>query len=194
MKSEMMELTIGKEKNNFNKDWNDLYEKSSTYTNNYKTILTSRKPLQYFPDDYNGSISASGTVEDEKLKEEIQKWNNDYYELLEYRKNPTLGRMKCSKCLLSGSNDDPIFVGIEKVFARIVSNQCNNNIVNNQSHEIITYHCNVMNIFSCPFESKEESYNEKEMKNQNIHTKEKIYLLYKEYHLQLNKQYLHFLK
>ena len=85
----------------------------------YKTILISRKPLQYFPDDYNGSISASGIV-DEKLKEEIQKWNTDYYELLEYRKNPTLGRMKCSKCLLSGSNDDPIFVGIEKVFARIV--------------------------------------------------------------------------
>ena len=108
------------------KDWNDLYEKSSTYTNTYKTTLISRKPLQYFPDDYNGSISAQGIV-DEKLKEEIQKWNNDYYELLEYRKNPTLGRMKCSKCLLSGSNDDPIFVGIEKVFARIVSKQCNNN-------------------------------------------------------------------
>ena len=107
------------------KDWNDLYEKNSTYTDTYKTTLTSRKPLQYFPDDYNGSISALGVV-DEKLKEEIQKWNKDYYELLEYRKNPTLGRMKCSKCLLSGSNDDPIFVGIEKVFARIVSNQCNN--------------------------------------------------------------------
>ena len=97
-------------------------------------------------------------VVDEKLKEEIQKWNTDYYELLEYRKNPTLGRMKCSKCLLSGSNDDPIFVGIEKVFARIVSNQCNNNnTVNNYSHSlIITYHCNVMNIFSCPFESKRQ--------------------------------------
>jgi hypothetical protein len=104
------------------KIWNDLYQKSSTYTNNYKTILTSRKPLQYFPDDYNGSISASGTVEDEKLKEEIKKWNIDYYELLEYRKNPILGRIRCSKCLLSGSNDDPIFIGIEKVFTKIVSN------------------------------------------------------------------------
>ena len=94
-------------------------------------------------------------VEDEKLKEEIQKWNKDYYELLEYRKNPTLGRMKCSKCLLSGSNDDPIFVGIEKVFARIVSNQCNKIMLILNLHGIITYHCNVMNIFSCPFESKE---------------------------------------
>lgn len=62
--------------------------------------------------------------------------------------------MKCSKCLLSGSLDDPIFVGIEKVFARIVSNQCNkNNTVNHHSDGVITYHCNIMNIFSCPFES-----------------------------------------
>jgi hypothetical protein len=142
-------------------DWNDLYEKNSTYTNNYKTILISRKPLLYFPDDYNGSISVSGIVKDEKLKEEIQNWNTDYYELLEYRKNPTLGRMKCSKCLLSGSNDDPIFNGIEKVFARIVMKHCNSNdTVNDYSQNPnITYHCNVMNIFSCPFESKEESYN-----------------------------------
>jgi hypothetical protein len=147
------------------KEWNELYEKSSTYTNSYtnsyKSILASRKPLQYFPDDYNGSISTAEVV-DEKLKEEVQKWNTDYYKLLEYRKNPILGRMKCSKCLLSGSNDDPIFVGIEKVFARIVSNQCNNNIANDQSHGLITYHCTILNIFSCPFENKKEAYNKKE--------------------------------
>ena len=47
------------------KDWNDLYEKSSTYTNAYKIILTSRKPLQYFPDDYNGSISSLRIIDDE---------------------------------------------------------------------------------------------------------------------------------
>ena len=54
----MMELITGKaRKSSQLKDWNDLYEKNSTYTNAYTTILTSRKPLQYFPDDYNGSIS-----------------------------------------------------------------------------------------------------------------------------------------
>jgi hypothetical protein len=88
------------------KNWNELYKKSLIYTDTYKTILTSRKPLQYFPDDYNSSISSFGTIEE--LKEEIQNWNKNYYELLEYRKNPILGRMKCSKCLLSGSKDDPI--------------------------------------------------------------------------------------
>jgi hypothetical protein len=63
--------------------------------------------------------------------------------------------MKCRECLLSGSLDDPIFNGIERVFARILSKQCNNN----KSHDPITYHCNVMNIFSCPFESTEKSNN-----------------------------------
>ena len=158
--------------------WNELYQKSSIYTNNYKTILTSRKPLQYFPDDYNNSIPIIGVVDDEKLKEEIQNWNTDYYELLEYRKNPTLGRMKCSKCLLSGSLDDPIFVGIEKVFGRIISNQCNNNKNNNLNGQI-TYHCNVMNIFSCPFESKEESYNEKEIKESKYpYKREDLFILH----------------
>ena len=33
------------------KDWNELYEKNSTYTRTYKITLTSRKPLLYFPDD-----------------------------------------------------------------------------------------------------------------------------------------------
>ena len=39
------------------KAWNDLYEKNSKYTDTYKTTLTSRRPLQYFPDDYKSSIS-----------------------------------------------------------------------------------------------------------------------------------------
>ena len=159
------------------KDWNVLYEKNSTFTNSYKSILTSRKPLQYFPNDYNCSISALGIV-DEKLNEEIQNWNTNYYELLEYRKNPTLGRMKCSKCLLSGSNDDPIFVGIEKVFARIISNQCNdNNAANNHSDVIITYHCNIMNIFSCPFESI-KSYKEKEIESKYPYKREDLFVLH----------------
>ena len=63
----------------------------------YTTTLTSRKPLQYFPDDYNCSISLIGVGD--KLKEEIQQWNTEYYELLEFRKNPTLGRRKCYGCI-----------------------------------------------------------------------------------------------
>ena len=85
--------------------------------------------------------------------------------------------MKCSKCLLSGSNDDPIFVGIEKVFARIISNQCNDNAANNHSDVIITYHCNIMNIFSCPFESI-KSYKEKKLESKYPYKREDLFALH----------------
>jgi hypothetical protein len=160
------------------KDWNELYEKSSSYTNAYTTALTSRKPLQYFPDDYNGSISTTGIAEDENLKEEIQKWNTEYYELLEYEKNPTFGRMKCTECLLSGSLDDPIFIGMEKVFARIVMKHCNNSAVNTHSDGIITYHCNIMNIFSCPFESTEKSNNKNKIESKYSYKREDLFALH----------------
>ena len=164
------------------KDWNELYEKNSTYTRTYKITLTSRKPLLYFPDNYNDSISSIGVVSDE-LKEEIQKWNADYSELLEYRKNPILGRKKCSKCLLSSSHDDPIFAGIEKVFAKIVMKYCNSNdTVNDYSQSPnITYHCNVMNIFSCPFKSKESFKNidEKDETSKLSYKREDLFALHK---------------
>jgi cobalamin biosynthesis Co2+ chelatase CbiK len=88
------------------KEWNDLYEKNSKYTDNYKIMLVSRKLLQYFPDDYNGSITSFN----EELKEEAQRWNKEYYELLEFRKNPTLGRNKCIGCIFSTLLDDPFLL------------------------------------------------------------------------------------
>ena len=153
------------------KKWNEIYEQNSIYTDNYRITLVSRKPLQYFPDDYNGSISVSEVREDEKLKEEIQNWNTDYYELLEYRKNPTLGRNKCSGCIFSTDLDDPLFVGIGKVVARIVSKHCNHNNLNfisNTDNDLILYPCRVMNFFQCPFESNN---------NQYPYTKEKLFAL-----------------
>ena len=77
--------------------------------------------------------------------------------------------MKCSNCILSGLFNDPIFVVVEKVFARIITNNCNKNddFVKNTNHLIISYSCKIMNFFQCPFESKEndsyeENNNEKE--------------------------------
>ena len=158
------------------KDWNDLYQKSSTFTNAYTTTLTSRKPLQYFPDDYNGSMSSLRAIDE--LKEAAEQWNKDYHELLEFRMNPTWGKQKCRYCLLSGSNDDPIFIGIEKVFARIVSSRCNNNNKNNNPNDQITYHCNVMNIFSCPFENTEKSDNKNKIESKYPFKREDLFALH----------------
>jgi len=88
------------------KKWNEIYEKNSIYTVNYRITLISREPLLSFPADCNGSLSSFN----EELKEEIQKWNNDYFELLEFRKNPTMGRNKCSGCIVLTDLDDPLFV------------------------------------------------------------------------------------
>ena len=65
-----------------------------------------------------------------------------------------MGRNKCIRCLLSTHLDDPLFVGIEKVIARIVSNHCNNNnlkSINNVDNDLVSYPCRVMNFFQCPF-------------------------------------------
>jgi hypothetical protein len=140
------------------KKWNEIHEKNSIYTDNYRITLISNKPLQYFPDDYNGYISSFN----EELKEETQKWNKEYYELLEFRKNPTLGRNKCSRCVFSTHLDDPLFVGLGKVVARIVSNQCNNNnnlnYISNTDNVSISYPCRVMNFFQCPFENNNNQF------------------------------------
>ena len=149
------------------KKWNELYEKNSIYTDRYKIILISREPLHYFPDEYNGSISSFK----EELKEEIQQWNTEYYELLEFRKNPTLGRRKCSGCIFSGHLDDPLFVGIEKVIARIVSNHCKNNnlkSISNVDNDLVSYPCRVMNFFQCPFGGNNNQYS---------YTKENLFTL-----------------
>ena len=49
--------------------------------------------LQYFPDDYFEWMFPLGIPED--LKEEANKWYSDYIELMEYRRNPRIGRTKC---------------------------------------------------------------------------------------------------
>ena len=76
------------------------------------------------------------------------------------------------RCILSTHLDDPIFVGIGKVFARIVSNQCNNNnlnIISNVDNDLISYPCKVMNFFQCPFENSNN--------NQYPYTKENLFAL-----------------
>ena len=85
-----------------------------------------------------------------------------------------MGRNKCSRCIFSTHLDDPLFVGIGKVLARIVSKHCNNNnnnlnFISNTDNDLISYPCRVMNFFQCPFESN----------NNNLYpyTKEKLFAL-----------------
>ena len=71
-----------------------------------------KEGLQYFPDDYFEWMFPLGIPEE--LKIEANKWYSEYIELMEYRRNPRIGRTKCFRCLLSPSREESaIFLGIK---------------------------------------------------------------------------------
>jgi hypothetical protein len=91
----------------------------------------------------------------EDLKEEANKWYSDYIDLMEYRKNPRIGRTKCFRCLLSPSREESaIFLGINKVIARAIDQE------NNISSSTI-YPCPILNRYECPFDKKKSNNNNK---------------------------------
>lgn len=70
---------------------------------------------------------------------------SEYQELIEYTKNPNYSRLKCFHCLLSPDGNDPIFIGINRLVAKGLSN----GILKGDG---IQYPCQVVNRFQCPFE------------------------------------------
>ena len=77
--------------------------------------------------------------------EEVKRWDSDYLELMEYTKNPNYGKVKCFHCLLSPAGDDPIFIGINRLVAKGLTN-------GEQEKDPIQYPCQVVNRFQCPYE------------------------------------------
>ncbi len=102
--------------------------------------------LSYFPDDFDQVLTYTSESELEKGQErskDIEKWNSDFLELMEYTKNPNYGKVKCFHCLLSPAGDDPIFTGINRLVAK--------GLVNGK-HDLQQYPCEVVNRFQCPYE------------------------------------------
>jgi hypothetical protein len=103
--------------------------------------------LDYFPDDFDRDLIYM--LEDElnvwRKQKDVKKWYSDFLELMEYTKNPSYGRLKCFHCLLSSDGDDPIFIGINRLVAKGLSND-------SQEKDGIGYPCQVVNRFQCPFE------------------------------------------
>ena len=74
--------------------------------------------LEYFPDDFD-NIQTSITEEELKdSDDQTRKWYSDYLVLMEHKRNPNYGRTKCFHCLLSPEQDDPIFIGINRLVAK----------------------------------------------------------------------------
>jgi hypothetical protein len=87
--------------------------------------------LNYFPDDFDQVLTyvTEDKLEKGKERQDIEKWNLDFIELMEHVVNPNYGKMRCFHCLLSPDGDDPIFIGINR-----------------------QYPCKVVNRFRCPYE------------------------------------------
>jgi hypothetical protein len=126
---------------------------------NYKV----KEGLQYFPDNYFEWMFPLGIPEEHK--EEANKWYCDYIELLEYRRNPRIGRTKCFRCLLSPDMEESaLFIGINKVIARSIESDedssnskkgdNNNNTCSSTSTRRSIYPCKVLNRYACPYDNK----------------------------------------
>jgi hypothetical protein len=103
--------------------------------------------LDYFPDDFDQDLTYISEDEFEQVRqrEEVKRWDSDYLELMEYTKNPNYGKLKCFHCLLSPDGDDPIFIGINRLVAKGLTNS-------QEQKDLIQYPCQVVNRFQCPYE------------------------------------------
>ena len=83
--------------------------------------------LEYFPDDFDMSRTFLTESELKDGDDQTRKWYSDYLDLMEYRRNPNYGRTKCFHCLLSPEGDDPIFIGINRLVAKGLEKDENQN-------------------------------------------------------------------
>jgi len=114
-----------------------------------------KEGLQYFPNDYTENLFCLG-VQD-SLENEVNEWYRDYIQLMEYTKNPRYGRTKCSDCLLSASWEKVgLYIGIHSIvikgLAALMRGGSNGQEDNDDAP--ITYPCNVLNRYECPFDNQ----------------------------------------
>jgi hypothetical protein len=101
--------------------------------------------LDYFPDDFDQVLTYIQEDEVELKREEVRRWDSDYLELMEYTKNANYGKLKCFQCLLSPDGDDPIFIGINRLVAKGLTN-------GEEEKGAPQYPCQIVDRFQCPYE------------------------------------------
>ena len=113
----------------------------------WMSIKDIQYALQYFPDDSDEMWTCISQEELEQglKREDVEKWDSDYLELMEYTKNANYGRLKCFYCLLNPAWDDPIFIGINRLVSKGLTN-------GQQQRDLVQYPCQVVNRFQCPYE------------------------------------------
>ena len=129
---------------------------------NDKVLFDLGKGFDYFPDAVSEAIFQYGIEGCEEYYKEISKetfenWFKDYLDLLAFKRNPDLGRMICRNCLLEPTKDKSgLNIGIHKMVARVLQKELRVNsdyATTNQTKKLFIYPCNVLNYFSCPYQS-----------------------------------------
>jgi hypothetical protein len=102
--------------------------------------------LQYFPNDFRyGFPCLFDNIENQKLKQEADRWYSDFVKLRENNKNTEYGKTECFRCLLSPDREEAaIFIGMNKVISRALDVDSGGSI----------YPCKVLNRFVCPYDKK----------------------------------------
>jgi hypothetical protein len=103
--------------------------------------------LDYFPDNFDQNLTY---ILEDKLgrgreRKDVEKWDSDFLELMEHSRDPNYGKLKCFNCLLSPDGDDPIFIGINRLIAKGLTN-------GKPEEHPLQYPCQVVNRFQCPYE------------------------------------------
>jgi hypothetical protein len=154
--------------NNLN-DRLDNYDNDRDYDNlskwNGKWIIPAEEwmqgtnvygALQCFPDKFLPEIlqldrfimcfrlKSTFDTKDPALREAFQSWKRDYLALLEFRKDPDYGHMKCNRCLLEPGWDNGLNMGIFRVLA--------NSLELEDSPYRSIYTCNIVNRFRYPYD------------------------------------------
>jgi hypothetical protein len=131
-------------------EWRKIANSNKAFQHGIEHQRT-KEVLQYFPDDYSEWLFPLGVQEE--LEETADMWSLQYIELMQYRKNPKYGKIKCFKCLLSTTmKEAAIYLGINKVIARALS----------PSHSSSIYPCPIQNRFECPYDNNKEEEEEEE--------------------------------
>ena len=139
----------------FNGDSNDSYRwrgREIIPLNDWIQLKGTPYVLQYFPDDFNNIRTFLTESELIDCDEQTRKWYSDYLDLMEHKRNANYGRAKCFYCLLSPDTDDPIFIGINRLVAKGLGQNEDEN-----KKKSIQYPCRVANKFECPYENGKRS-------------------------------------
>jgi hypothetical protein len=117
-----------------------------------------KEALQFFPDDYEHPLFPLAVQE---RIEVAKKWYNQYLELMYFRENLKCSRLLCYKCLLCPDKEKSgQYVGISRLVARAIEINNEKEYDNNSDSETSTttpslYPCSVLNRFKCPYDRRE---------------------------------------